>query len=416
MRRRPAFTLIELLVVIVIISIIAAVTLPAVVSAIQHRQVSETARLVQAAIEGARDIALRTGKPAGIRLLPDPTFPGSATDENVPLAFNRYVPIELPGEHTEGRVSIRAGATPAMPGMPALRVEECQFSPAGEANARTSWYWNARVGDRIRIGPGPHYYTICGPVVDANGDRFINVGPPGPPTTAGPWASATEPGSDVLFLVNGLDDDRDGLIDEGFNGIDEDNDGTTDEADEWETESWPDVQMSRGIAGAVGNLNLEYTIRRRPYPTPSGRAVELPSDVVIDVSTWSSTKERSRLPVDPLTMSVDLMVEVDGRVTLDTVHSSPAALDFPFVHLWLSERGDVIAPVTGATATARRLPVPEGTPGLPATETQFLKGERRILTINVKTGHVTVTDPQTFDPVEVSTPFWDAQRGGRDAL
>jgi hypothetical protein len=167
-----------------------------VLPAISHRQVSESARIVQAAIEGARDAAIRADAPRGIRLLPDPAFPGSATAENTPLAFNRIVPIEPAGEYDEGRVSIRLGPGPTIGG-PALRIEESQVSPGGQANARTSWYWNVRVGDRIRIGASGHFYTVVGPVVDANPERFVNVGPPGPPVMSGAWASVGEPGSDV---------------------------------------------------------------------------------------------------------------------------------------------------------------------------------------------------------------------------
>ena len=30
----------------------------------------------------------------------------------------------------------------------------------GIANARTSWYWNVRVGDKIRIGESGAFYTV----------------------------------------------------------------------------------------------------------------------------------------------------------------------------------------------------------------------------------------------------------------
>jgi prepilin-type N-terminal cleavage/methylation domain-containing protein len=425
MGRPRGYTLVELLVVILIIGVVSAATLPTVLPAISHRQVSESARILQAAIEGARDAAIRADAPRGIRLLPDPAFPGSATAENTPLAFNRIVPIEPAGEYDEGRVSIRPGPGPTIAG-PALRIEESQVSPGGQANARTSWYWNVRVGDRIRIGASGHFYTVVGPVVDDNPERFVNVGPPGPPVTSGAWASVGEPGSDVLFVVNGHDDNRNGLIDEGFDGVDNDGDGAADEANEddgldnngdgtvddpaeRETESW------LGQQAMFPTIDQPYTIRRRPYPSPGARAVELPSDVVIDATTWDSTRERSRLPIDSGTLTVDIMVGPDGQIVPNTPYSSPAASDLPFYHLWLGERGDVMDPRgTGTTAT-RRLPVPEGTPGLPATETRSLKGDRRLVTVFTRTGQIVTNEVESFDPANVDRPFYDAQMGTREA-
>src|SRR5437763_1428768 len=96
--RRFGFTLIELLVVITIIVLVSAVTLPVVLPALNHRQVGEAARILQAALVGARDAAIRANAPRGIRLLPDPLFNGTTTT----LAYNRFIPIEVPGNYTTG--------------------------------------------------------------------------------------------------------------------------------------------------------------------------------------------------------------------------------------------------------------------------------------------------------------------------
>src|SRR5271157_3173753 len=114
-RRRQAerggFTLIELLVVILIILLVSAVVLPTVIPAISHRQVSEAARILQGALAGARDTAINTNAPAGIRLLPDPVFnginPSTATlDPARVLASNRYIPIQLAPNYSEGKASV----------------------------------------------------------------------------------------------------------------------------------------------------------------------------------------------------------------------------------------------------------------------------------------------------------------------
>ncbi len=73
--RRGGFTLIELLVVILIILLVSAVALPVVLPAMAHREVSEAARILQAALVGARDSALQTQAPSGIRLIAGPGLP-----------------------------------------------------------------------------------------------------------------------------------------------------------------------------------------------------------------------------------------------------------------------------------------------------------------------------------------------------
>src|SRR5208337_1747025 len=123
-RRRQAerrgFTLIELLVVMLIILLVSAVVLPTVLPAISHRQVSEAARILQGALAGARDTAINNNAPAGIRLLPDPVLNGQSLNApggtvGVPtldptriLASNRYIPIQLAPDYSEGLVSVFA--------------------------------------------------------------------------------------------------------------------------------------------------------------------------------------------------------------------------------------------------------------------------------------------------------------------
>src|SRR3954447_174344 len=72
--RAGGFTLIELLVVITIVVLVSAVTLPTILPALNHRRLSESARILQGALVGARDAAIRYNEPRGIRLMPDPTL------------------------------------------------------------------------------------------------------------------------------------------------------------------------------------------------------------------------------------------------------------------------------------------------------------------------------------------------------
>lgn len=411
-QRCSGFTLIELLVVMFIIALVSVATLPTILPALAHRQVSESARIVQATIEGARDAAIRANAPRGVRFLADPGFPGSTTATGMPLAYNRMLAIEPGPDYSEGRVSIRGSQAdaPNFAGGAALRIEECQRDGMGLPNARTSWYWNIRVGDRIRLATSGRLYTIVGPEVSANAERFVNVGDPGIVPV-----NPNEAGSEYLFLVNGVDDDQDGYVDEGFDGISNDVDAPTtlvDELDEWEMEAWVGAELS------TATTNAPYTIRRRPVPTQGARVVDLPSDVVVDATTWDTTKERSRLPVDANTLAVEIMVSPNGTVIPTTLYSSPASAGVvPFLHIWLSERGDVQSPVA-TTGVPYTLPMPTGASNYPAAKDaspRFLSGERRLVTINTRSGNIVTNEMEVFDGTDVGAPFYEAQSGIRGA-
>jgi type II secretory pathway pseudopilin PulG len=411
--RRRAFTLLELLVVITIIIIVSVVTLPTVIPAISHRQASEAARILQGALVGARDAAMHGNQPSGIRLLPDPVLLVRITDPASPrfgqidptaiLAYNRVVPIAPAPDYANGKVSVYPGTVYAQAvtgGVPALVLESSPGTwklTAGRwvylPNEPPSWNWNIRVGDKIRIGPAEVPYTVVGPVYTGlqggNAERFVNSDPAARlsrTVTAPDGVTQATVAPEYLLLVNGTDDNGNGLADEGFDGIDENNNGVTDEALEWETERW----LS---ALATGRENMDYLISRRPVPQLRGRETALPTDVVVDATTWGLTRERSRLPVDSWTGYVDVLLNPDGTVVPTTLYSTPASfgLDGAFFHFWLAERGDVAAPSGNA---APLLPMP--------------KGEYRLVTLFTRTGQITVND----NPNPIN-PFTSAQQGGQ---
>jgi prepilin-type N-terminal cleavage/methylation domain-containing protein len=438
-RAAAGFTLIELLVVIGIILIVSAATLPVVLPALNHRQIGDAARLLHGTLAGARDAAIRAHEPRGIRLLPDAVFNGVAPGS--PLAVSRMIAIEPAPGYTEGMAFIPSQPATVGPFVPftndpRMIIREVKWAnpPANTIpNPPTSWYWNIRQGEKIRIEGTGRSYTIVGPMVvpvkDKNGnilnpDRFINIGLPGV-TLPGPMAAP-----EFLIVVNGQDDngngyiddsfdgidnDRDSrnLVDPGFNGLDDDLDGVGDNLAELflDNEFEPEQFVGTGLASFPTGA-LKYRIDRRPAPAPGAREVALPQDVVIDLTTANSgAPERSRLPVDPATGQVDILVAPNGQV-IPSSHTGNASglTTLPYYHFWLAERQDVTGP--GGTAGAPQLPMAPGTPGYSGPA---LKGERRLVTLFPRTGLLTTNPILNFDatswPAAIDLPYLEAQSG-----
>jgi len=470
-RRRQAgrrgFTLNELLVVILIILLVSAVVLPTVLPAISHRQVSEAARILQGALAGARDTAINDNAPAGIRLLPDPVLNGqslnapggtvgvSTLDPTKILASNRYVPIQLAPDYSEGLVNVdpanstslaslvaafnAAGvanpsqyfvypAAKSPPGVTTyylagslamLYVEQSVYNPTTNLlNSPTSWYWNIRIGDKIQLNNTGIWYTIVGPMNVYNPELFVNVGDPGTTPPLQRTLNGTNYNPEFLFLVNGVDDNKDGYVDNGWDGIDNDGDGIVDQVtDSNNISEWVEIETWQGAALTNVN-NIPYSITRRPVVSPGSRETPLPSNVVVDLTTWNPgafgnvyVSERSRLPVDPTTGYVDILLNPNGTVVPTTVYSSPTSFGMgsSFYHFWLAERGDLYDPVA-TPGVAYLLPQVQNV-DTPAGETRFLKGERRLLTLFTRTGAINTNQVETFDGNNPSLPFLAPQQG-----
>lgn len=347
---RSGFTLIELLAVLAIVALIAAATLPVVLDATARNATGAAARLLQGELAAALARAQRDGE-AGIRLVPDPGFPvrrlaDGSVDPTAPLVFSRIVPIVRPPVIHEGRVSIR-GTFPS--GFPALGTRALvleQEVARTEDGARllndpTAWAWRVRVGDRLELRG--RTYTVCGPTIYPNSDRFVNY------DAAGTGLDRGDGPAEWLLLVNGVDDDGDGWIDNGWDGRDENGDGVVDDPEEWtEVERW-------GFTEPV--VGSDYLIRPRPAAITSGLELVLGA-AVIDATGWADPiPTRSVLPVDRLSGVVDLVVASDGSVTppsryAPTVPSS-GDLARPCLHFWISDRGsiDAGAPTVGSLVT-----------------------------------------------------------------
>jgi len=437
------------LVVILIILLVSAAALPVVIPAVSHRQVSESARILQGALAGAHDTAIHNGAPAGIRLLPDPLINGinqdptsqnyGLLDKSLPLAANRIIPIEPAADYGEGSVSIVldqktgnsypfAGAFP-YPNLvtgnitnAVLMVEECPIDTStGLPNEPTNWFWNIRIGEKIQIGSSSQLYTVVGPLPPkniANPDQFVGDGLPGTPSQLqrvylNPMGQPLpQLNVEYLFLVNGEDDaPKDGFVDNLWNTPSNDGDAFTNQTIEYENETWlgslasltPPFNANFQIS-AGPSVNLPYTITRRPVPSARGREIQLPSNVVIDLTTWGNTTlERSRLPLQAFnqsTGSIDILVYPNGQVVPTMNYSTPASVGLAgaFFHFWLAERTDVTAPISLTVAPA--LPIGniaqqllQGAP-YPGPK---LKGEYRLVTVFARNGQISTNDNALFD-------------------
>ena len=189
-------------------------------------------------------------------------------------------------------------------------------------------------------------------------------------------------------------------------------------------------------------------MKRRMVPSANAAEVGLPADVVIDATTavqWISNTnlpnggylamappnvnyvpglemaERSRLPIDPLSRYVDIVFLPDGQVLANTASSvNGAPFQVPFYHIWLADRGDVFPPVNPAGKSRDKyvpqLPMPEGailgSTHDHAIDTEWqLKNQRRLITIQTRTGRITSQTLEQFDGTDPNLPFQDAQRG-----
>lgn len=500
--RTRGFTLVELMVVVLIILLVSAAVLPVILPALQHRAVTEAGRMLQGGLVQARAAATKHNAPRGIRLLPDPTYASSPTI----LAFNRWVPIEPGPDYSNGHVTIWPVPQTFMifatmptypvrnpdnsqspypyypPNVPSMGISSPNNPSFGQVlmieqapyigndvqqgpDNPTTWFWNVRIGDKIQVGDLGQSYTVVGPMTVANPELFVNDGVPGSnPQLVRTYTDANgnnpqDVRPEYLFLVNGIDDDQDGLIDSGWDGLDYGKgvitsapgvqpttstmvgwEGVVDNVMEWETETWmstlsgfnmpvPDTFYSNGPVNTprVIRQPMPYLITRRPVPSPNVQETALPTNVVIDATTWNSTRERSRLPIDPNTHTCDILLNPTGQIVISTVYSSSSSVgeSGTFLHFWLSERPDVHestdlwGPTTNnpnAPGSMFKLPIPAAfAVGLATPPSVFLTGERMVATLFGRTGQVTTNSVEFFSSTDVNQPFYDSQLGAREA-
>ncbi len=373
---------------------------------------------------------------------------------------------------------------PATPGTdPRLQIQQSLFfdPPTNSIpNPPTEWFWNIRQGEKLRFADAGRYFIIAGPMTTLNPERFVNLDTPGnlfvslPPGITPP--AGTTSGAEGLFLVNGQDDDGDGYVDNSFDGIDNDGDGLTDPGfdgidndgvngvvddqnevflriiggtlmydprpfataafnsppgynPEFEGETAPSLP-ALNFTNAAGFINKPYTILRRPVTTRGARETVLPQGTVIDLTTFNTTQERSRLPVDPISKYVDILIAPNGTIFRADAASGNAPI-IPFYHFWIAEREDVFGPVA-QVGVPYLLPMPArsfGYPNAGDASGRVLKGDRRLVSMFTRTGQILTNTIEQFDgsgnpagspptpPSDfgVNLPFLAAQQGVRVA-
>ncbi len=299
-----------------------------------------------------------------------------------------------------------------------------------------------------------------------NSQRFITFGPPSV------YLSTPVIGNfayEFLFLTDGTDNDLDGYVDEGFDGIDNDGDGIIDpgfngrdDNGDGHIDEWQEMYLHANGANGAGPYiypgcpdttypgaggtppfgnefeqeafagtpsfgldpnepDVTYVIKRRPVPSRGAREVTLPTDTLIDLTAWNTTGERSRLPVDPYTGYVDVLIAPNGRVVQLSANANPSPpLALPFLHFWIAENEDVYAPqaptITGQAVTLPvvREGIPSDARNLPSyypTDWPTLKRPRRLISVNSQTGQILTNPIEEFDPTNVFFPYQSAQAG-----
>ncbi len=168
--------------------------------------------------------------------------------------------------------------------------------------------------------------------------------------------------------------------------------------------------------------------------SPGSRETPLPSNVVVDLTTWNPSvfptgpnglpvyvSERSRLPVDGTTGTVDILVYPNGTVLPSTLYSAPSSfsMNSAFYHFWLAERGDLFDPLPQPPNVPYLLPMVAGSPNYGVNNpndkypTRGLTGERRLMTLYTRTGQLVTNQVETFNGANTNYPFQLPQQGLR---
>ncbi len=354
----------------------------------------------------------------------------------------------------------------------------------------TMWFHNIRQGDKLKIGAST--YTVAGPIVNPsqtsltttgfnnwNPERFVNYGP-----SYVSYPGSTYGGSmsfEFLYLVDSIDNDGDGIVDEGFDGIDNDGDGIIDpgyngldddgngKVDDWYELYYskanpsvpyygcPDTNVNPNFAAQMaGFLANPPTLFPNEYE-PEGRGPDCygqllclqPGDLQPRHRRWHRIPHPP--PPRPLAVGAGGEPAVERGDRHDHLEQHPGAVS-PADRPLLGQRGhhvrtrrpravpgrhrqsgpatDAVLPLLGGrhrgcsrsgvnpsypTAPYPQLPVDADEiingSGYSRITYGSLEGERRLVTVNTKTGHTVTNAIEAFDLTDPNYVYEAAQAG-----
>ena len=155
--KRSGFTLIELLVVVVILITITAIALPLMSQPIEERQIREASRSVTAFLHGARDRAIRLGRPVGVRI-DRLTIPVGSAGQNrvIAAAATTLTYVEAPDPYSGDTVdSVAFPWIDSMDNSGGVKLRVAFWPPLSPGIVRQ--------GDLLQLNGQNRYYQVLGP-------------------------------------------------------------------------------------------------------------------------------------------------------------------------------------------------------------------------------------------------------------
>lgn len=359
---RPGFTLVELLVAVGILVTLLAITLVSVNLSTSADRIKGTARQVQSTLAGARDRAIYSKSPVGVRLLLS-EFNATDAGDNRRHQVTGLIYVGSPELFTDGTVTFDPDLSRTSTG----QVVALRETTTNQTTMPTTWH---TLQQRELIGPGAR----------------IQI-----PRDTGDWYTVSsrefslQRASDNSQLVSCLVLDR----------------------------------PCSSLAGSTAIVT--YALELRPGVLPGAQPVAFPTGVVIDLNgsqvpgIWrpSGSTAAARF-ANPYVSQMDIMFSPRGECMGDA-----AALGQ--IHLLLADLGDVEkwSRINGRNGTAFNPPfVPTNNPLTP--DEQVVQNDQVVVTVATRTGRVsshpvnsaTVTpanlradDPFAFAEIgEVATP------------